>query len=372
MMNDEMVLEIKSIDNGAGDLIEMHTAVRADTARRQKQLAQIERVQRVLFGDAIGEEGVTDVFADPPNHGEEKGLCSIKKKKFGKRIHIGYAYQSDVEMLASLAAGFANREINRTTPRLALNLPSGERIQAHLPPVSLGPTLAIRIPMKGIVTLDQFAEGEVMDQRQIDIVRAIVDANGCLAISGMMGSGKTTLQRAINEEPRIKNGRPVYIMDTVEYLPTARDGLVLMTSDESDPPVRAQELITDGLREDATHLIPTEVRGGDATYMIEAWTTGHPGNCTMHTGSARLACDRIAQMVGRSGVQMDNLQMRWIAQAVNFVIQIRATEGDNRIIRKVTDIMKVTGFDPNRGFEMEPVLDDRDVRSFMRERSGLL
>ena len=360
--NDELV------NNGLGDLIPVRSAIATELSRREKVLAQIERVKRQIFGDMIGEEGVTDVFADPPNEGDRKGFCSIKKKKFGDRIFVGYVPESDVELLASVAAGFANREISKRKPRIGINLPTGERIQAHLPPVTLGPAMALRVPLKGTITLDEYAGDGVMDQRQIDIVRAIVEADGCLAISGLMGSGKTTLQRAINEEPKIKQGRPVYVMDTVEYLPTARDGLVLMTSDETDPPIGAAELIVDGLREDATHLIPTEVRDGAAKQMIHAWTTGHPGNCTMHTSSARLACDRIAQMVGQSGVVMDAMQMRWIAQAVNFVIQIRVTPADGKVIRRVTEIMNVVGYDHNRGFEMVPVKDAKDVFRFMNER----
>jgi Flp pilus assembly CpaF family ATPase len=161
-------------------------------------------------------------------------------------------------------------------------------------------------------------------------------------------------------------------MDTVEYLPTARDGLVLTTSDESEPPIDAADLIRDGLREDASHLIPTEVRGKDAKDVIHAWTTGHSGNCTMHTGTVRMACDRLAQMVGQGGIRMDTLQMRWIAQAIHFVVQIKARKGEDRVHRRVTDIVKVMGYDEQTGFKVEPVTGAEDVVAFMRDRSGSL
>lgn len=350
-------------------------SISVEDAVQRARLAQLHRVKEEVFGDALTEEGVTDLFADPPNHGDDPTLCSVKKKRFGKRLLIGYAPMVKVMLLASLAAGLANRELNRRTPRLAVTLPiTGERVQAHVPPVSLGPALAIRIPLKGAITLPEFARGGVMDERQIDIVRAIVSEHGCLAISGLVGSGKTTLQRAINEEPAIKYGRPVYVGDTVEYLPTARDGLVLATSEECDPPVTMADLIGDGLREDATHLIPYEVRRGDARNMVEAWTTGHSGNCTLHTGTVRLACDRVAQMVGQGGIRMDTLQMRWIASAVNFVVQIRVTDvpGEDRVDRRVTDIVAVKGYDEQRGFLMTRVRDAGDVVAFMRERGGML
>jgi Flp pilus assembly CpaF family ATPase len=74
--------------------------------------------------------------------------------------------------------------------------------------------------------------------------------------------------------------------------------------------------------------------------------------CTVHAGSAADALDRVAQMVGLSGVAMDTLQLRWIAKAVGAVVHL-AVDADGR--RKVQEIVTVEGFDERQGFLVRPL-----------------
>jgi Flp pilus assembly CpaF family ATPase len=101
-----------------------------------------------------------------------------------------------------------------------------------------------------------------------------------------------------------------------------------------------------------THLVLGEVRRAEARQMVVGWTTGHPGLCTVHAGSAWDALDRIAQMVGLGGVTMDALQMRWIAKAVHAVVHL-SRDGTGK--RFVNEIVRVDGYAPEHGFVLRPL-----------------
>ncbi len=118
------------------------------------------------------------------------------------------------------------------------------------------------------------------------------------------------------------------------------------------PPVTLETLVAGALRVPMTHLVLGEVRRAEARAMVVGWTTGHPGLCTVHAGSAWDALDRVAQMVGLGGIAMDALQMRWIAKAVDAVVHL-ARRPDGR--RFVHEIVRVEGYDPDRGFVLRPL-----------------
>ena len=77
--------------------------------------------------------------------------------------------------------------------------------------------------------------------------------------------------------------------------------------------------------------------------MLKAWNTGHPGGiCTVHANSARAALSRLDQLVQEAGVPS---QPFLLADAVDLIVALRE--------RTVCEVLRVQGFDPTRGFELE-------------------
>jgi len=77
--------------------------------------------------------------------------------------------------------------------------------------------------------------------------------------------------------------------------------------------------------------------------MLKAWNTGHPGGmCTVHANSARAALSRLDQLVQEAGVPS---QPFLLADAVDLVVALRE--------RHVREVLRVRGYDPARGFELE-------------------
>ena len=135
------------------------------------------------------------------------------------------------------------------------------------------------------------------------------------------------------------NHRFVILEDTIELRCTAPNRVALRTSEVADLTrlVRA----TMRLRPDA--IIVGEVRGREALDMLKAWNTGHPGGmCTVHANSARAALSRLDQLVQEAGVPS---QPFLLADAVDLVVALRE--------RHVREVLRVRGYDPTRGFELE-------------------
>ena len=133
--------------------------------------------------------------------------------------------------------------------------------------------------------------------------------------------------------------RFVILEDTIELRCTAPNRVALRTSEVADLTrlVRA----TMRLRPDA--IIVGEVRGREALDMLKAWNTGHPGGmCTVHANSARAALSRLDQLVQEAGVPS---QPFLLADAVDLVVALRE--------RHVREVLRVQGYDPTRGFELE-------------------
>ena len=94
-------------------------------------------------------------------------------------------------------------------------------------------------------------------------------------------------------------------------------------------------------------IIIGEVRGGEALALLKAWLTGHPGGVTtIHANSARAALTRLSSLVQEAGVPP---QPELIAETIDLIAFIvRTPEG-----RKVTELVRVEGYDPREGFRLE-------------------
>lgn len=135
------------------------------------------------------------------------------------------------------------------------------------------------------------------------------------------------------------NHRFVILDDTVELRCAAPNQVALRTSEVADLTQLVRATVR--LRPDA--IIIGEVRGREALDMLKAWNTGHPGGvCTVHANSARAALSRLDQLVQEAGVPS---QPFLLANAVDLIVALEE--------RIVCEVLRVRGFDPARGFELE-------------------
>ena len=255
---------------------------------------------------------------------------------------------SQVESLVGTVAASLGSVANASNPIVEGELPiAGIRFEGLLPPVARKPCCVMRKPAQVLYTLDDYLRDGILDHAQAEVLRDAIDQRLNIVVAGGTGSGKTTLAAAlINEmvERSDPNQRYVIIEDTLELRCRARNLVQLHTAEAAD----MTRLVRTTMRLRPDRIIIGEVRGGEALALLKAWNTGHPGGVTtIHANSAKAALTRLSSLVQEAGVPA---QPELIAETINLLVFIvRNSAG-----RRVTELVRVAGYDARGGFVLSP------------------
>jgi type IV secretion system protein VirB11 len=212
-----------------------------------------------------------------------------------------------------------------------------------MPPVVRRPCFAMRKPAQVLYTIDDYVRDQIITDGQAEIFRDAIDRRQNILIGGGTGSGKTTLAGALINEMVARsdaNERYVIIEDTLEIQCRAQNVVQLHTAEAAD----LGRLVRTTMRLRPDRIIIGEVRGAEALALLKAWLTGHPGGVTtIHANSARAALTRLSSLVQEAGVPP---QPELIAQTINVIAFILRTAAG----RRVTELVRVDGYDPHGGF----------------------
>jgi P-type conjugative transfer ATPase TrbB len=217
-----------------------------------------------------------------------------------------------------------------------------------LPPVVSSPSFVIRKHARLIYTLDEYLAHRIIDANQAEEFRGAVARRENIVLAGGTGSGKTTLANALLHE-MVRLGNPterfIIIEDTLELHCDAPNVMQLHTTVAAD----LTFLIRTTMRARPDRIIIGEVRGGEALALLKAWNTGHPGGVTtVHANSAAAALTRLGSLVQEAGVPP---QPDLISQTVNVLAFITRTPKG----RRVTEMVRVEGYDPAFGFKISSI-----------------
>jgi type IV secretion system protein VirB11 len=233
------------------------------------------------------------------------------------------------ERTVRLIGDHVGEPVGPQAPRLSGVLPSGERFQGVLAPVSRQPAYAIRKRPARIFGLDHYVAEGAMDAAQAQVLREAAKQRCNILISGGAGSGKTTLANAILAEPAYAQDRVILIEDTPELQCSSWDVLALLTR-RAPHPVFVGDLVRDALRLRPDRIVVGELREGAAALeALKAWNTGHPGGlATLHANSAREA---IARLEGLLGEVLAAPASSLVTQSVDRIVHIARTEAGRRV-----------------------------------------
>ena len=315
----------------------------ADERRR----AMLRTAMGQAIAMALADAAVIEVMVNPD------GALRLDMLGHG-RVDTGMRImRSEVERIIRLVASHVRVEAHADNPIVSAELPSGERFEGLLPPVSLGPCFTIRKPAAKIYTLADYVTDSVMAPIEAAALKKAVRSRCNILIAGGTSSGKTTLANALLAEVAECNERVILIEDTRELQCAARDCVSLRTRRGF---VTLADLVRSTLRLRPDRIIVGEVRGAEALDMLKAWNTGHPGGvATVHANSARAALDRIEQLCQEAVVRAPR---RLITEAIDIVVFI-AGRGS---ARRIETIAEVTGLDANGDYAVA-VLDPAQLQS---------
>jgi pilus assembly protein CpaF len=230
------------------------------------------------------------------------------------------------------------RRIDESSPMVDARLPDGSRVNATVPPLSIdGPTLTIRRFGTNPLTFDDLVGFGALTDPIVNFLRACVQAQLNIVVSGGTGSGKTTLLNALSSFIP-ENERIITIEDAAE-LRLAQPHVIRL---ESRPPnlegrgeIRIRECVRNALRMRPDRIVVGECRGAEALDMLQAMNTGHDGSLTtIHANSTRDALSRVETMVLMAGYDLPVRAIReQISAAIDLVIQIsRMSDGSRKLI----------------------------------------
>ena len=276
------------------------------------------------------------------------GMGSVYVERRGQLEQVEVRFRDEQHLLhiAQRIAGWVGRRVDEASPMVDARLPDGSRVNIIIPPLSIdGAAISIRRFTLRDIDLEEMAKREVMSPAMAALFRVCVKARLNILISGGTGSGKTTFMNALSQQID-HSERLVTIEDTAELQLQQPHVVRLETrtmSAEGTGEVSMRDLLVNTLRMRPDRIIVGEVRGGEATEMLQAMNTGHPGSmCTLHANSPRDALTRLENMLMMAGADMPLAALRrQIASSVDIVVQLERLRGGHRCVTSVTNVVGV-------------------------------
>lgn len=240
------------------------------------------------------------------------------------------------------------RRVDEASPMVDARLPSGYRINATIPPLSLdGALLTIRkFATTPFTSQDLIANGTLTPQLAA-FLEACVAARINMVISGGTGSGKTTLLNVVSAFIP-SDERIITIEDTAELQLKQEHVLRL----EKRPPnvegkgeIPIRQLVINALRMRPDRIIVGESRGGEALDMLQAMNTGHDGSLTtVHSNSPRDTLRRIETMVLMAGLELPMRAIReQVVSAIELVVHMERLRDGTRKVVQVSEVQGMEG-----------------------------
>ena len=266
---------------------------------------------------------------------EKNGLIEHTPVKFDNEAHVRRIIERIVSPIG--------RRVDETSPMVDARLPNGNRVNATIPPLSLGGSiLTIRkFAIRPFVVQDLIANG-TMSLALANFLKACVEARVNLVVSGGTGTGKTTFLNVLSNfiPPR---ERVITIEDTAE-LQLHQDNLVRL---EKRPPnvegkgeITIRQLVVNALRMRPDRIVVGECRSGEALDMLQAMNTGHDGSMTtVHSNSPRDTLRRIETMVLMAGMELPLKAIReQVASSIELIIHLERLKDGSRKIVQVSEV----------------------------------
>lgn len=335
--------DLNALDRGHLHLEAVH-AIQADVFETlgldhslHQDLAREVLYEVIGFGPLLPlmrDPTVTEIMVNRPDavFVERDGRKERADVAFDSARHLRYILQR----LMHLSPG---KRLDEASPMVDLSLPDGSRVNAIVPPASVGgPQITIRKWSTGFHTLDDLVAVEALDARMAAFLHAAVAARQTVLLSGAAGSGKTTLAQALGAAFPPED-RVVVIEDTYELHFDQANLVRLLTRSpniEGAGTISVRQLFRNSLRMSPDRILLGEIRGEEAFDFLQAVTSGHRGSLgILHASSPVEALYRLENLATQAGLPVPPKVLRQqVAHGIDLVVQIdQGPDGRRRLVR---------------------------------------
>lgn len=266
-----------------------------------------ENTQRYLIGylmqEMFGLGKIEFLLADP--NLEEVVINGTKEpvwvyhKKYGwLKTNLEIKQENEILNYANNIGRKVGRQITLLNPLMDAHLPTGDRVNATLFPISTcGNTITIRKFRRSPWTITDFIENKTLNYEVTALIWLAVQYEMNMIVAGGTASGKTSLlnvfmsfippnQRIVS----IEDTRELQLPDFLHWVP--------LTTREPNPEglgeVTMLSLLVNSLRMRPDRIIVGEIRRArEAEVLFEAMHTGHSVYATLHADTAEQALKRL-------------------------------------------------------------------------------
>ncbi|MDE3719906.1 CpaF family protein [Nocardiopsis sp. N85] len=298
----------------------------------------------------LADETITEIMVNGPDN--------VFIERGGRMQRVDAAFNGEEQLYQTIdrIVSLVNRRVDESSPMVDARLPTGERVNVIIPPLSLsGPVLTIRRFPKPY-PIDELVRMGSLDQATGVLLSAMVRARFNVVVSGGTGTGKTTFLNALSAfVPPTE--RIVTIEDSAE-LQLMQEHVVRL---ESRPPniegrgeVAIRDLVRNALRMRPDRIIVGEVRGEETIDMLQAMNTGHDGSLvTVHANSADDAIHRLQTLatMGDGRIPYEAIRDQ-INNAVDAIVHLGRWPDGSRRINEIS----VVSSKRREEFRLDPVL----------------
>ena len=271
-------------------------------------------------------------------------------KRTGLKVQGEPVADSDdhlIELIQTAARrGRSEHRWDPASPRLDLQLPSGDRLNA-IAWVSGRPSISIRRHDFDIGRLKQLIDLGTINEPLFHLLKAMVLARFNIIIAGGTGAGKTTFMRClINEIP--PEERLITVEDSLEL---GLDRFAHLHPDHVDLEARPanvegvgelgmNELAINALRMNPDRLIVGEVRGQEALTLLLACTQGNDGAlCTVHADSSEGVFGRLQMYLAMTRERFEPVAANLlVSQGVDAIVHLARLDDNRRVVTSVREV----------------------------------
>jgi Flp pilus assembly CpaF family ATPase len=344
------------VESLVGEVLREHSEAALADGRPPLPVDVEQGLRRALLDAFLGLGELQPYIDDPDIENIDVNGCDrvFVTYAHGARVQVPRVASSDEELadtLRKLAAtlGVQERRFDPALPRLNLRLPGGARLFA-VQAVTERVCVSIRRHRFLHLTLPELADLGLFPPQWADLFTAMVAARLNIVVSGGMGSGKTTMVRAlcsaIGPQERIITVEDPYELG-LDTDPTHPDVVPMQPRDpniEGSGGIDMTTLVRWATRMSPTRVIVGEVRGPEVIPLLNALNQGTDGSMTtIHASSTQEAFSKIAAYARQSVERLPfDVTYALIGGGVDVVVQLgRASDG----ARVVTGLREVVGSD---------------------------
>jgi pilus assembly protein CpaF len=286
-------------------------------------LSILERERRPfgILQELIEDHSISDIIVQSYSQVH----VQIARKNYATDIR--FSNQSSYEAFVERLLLRAGTTYSTKQPIADGSLNGNVRIHAvHRSIAEAGPYLTIRVNRFESIKLEQLVTSGLGTTEMLQYLSSVAKSGNTLLVVGEVGTGKTTLVRAIaNELPGedsilvIEDTPEVRLMHPhVRYIVTREDNA------EGTGKVPPSSCIRAGMRMAMNRIIFGEIRDAEAAEsFIDVCASGHPGISTVHGRSAHEGIIRLELFLSRAqgGVARSTIQEQ-IAAAVDVLVHL--------------------------------------------------